>query len=312
MTSQSHDAPGHRFVVAGCGYTGLRVAARLAALGPVIAISRRLRTFEAGTLFGIESRSRDFDAEVPERLLLSDSEAPLKVVYLVPPPHQGTADPRIARFLETLPATTARVVYISTTGVYGDAGGATVTEDTPAAPATDRARRRLAAEMTLRAWCESRQIEWVILRVPGIYGPGRLPLDRLRRGEPALAEAECGPGNRIHVDDLANACVAALLQPQARNRTYNVGDGDHVSSTAFLGLLAQLAGLPPPPQLPMTALQPHKSAAALSFLGESRRVDTARLRQELGFRPRYPSAAAGIRSSLRASFEMQGRTAQDW
>lgn len=194
-----------------------------------------------------------------------------------------------------------RIVYVSTTGVYGDAAGATVTEDTPPAPATDRARRRLDAETTLRAWCEPREVEWVILRVPGIYGPGRLPLDRLRRGEPALAESEAGPGNRIHVDDLADACVTALLNHKARNRIYNVGDGDHMSSTAFLALVARLAGLPPPRQLPMTELQTHKSDAALTFLGESRRVDTARMRRELGFAPRYPNPEQGIRASLKGA-----------
>ncbi len=261
------------FVIAGRGYTGARVAERLAPQGAVIGLTRKPHDF--------------------------NFTAPYDVVYLAPPPAPGTTDPRLARFLAALPARPGRILYVSTTGVYGDAGGATVTEDTPPAPATDRARRRLAAETTLRAWCEARNLDWVILRVPGIYGPGRLPLDRLRRGEPALAESEAGPGNRIHVEDLADICVAALLQPQARNRIYNVGDGDHTTSTAFLGLVADIAGLPIPPQLPITQLAALRSDAALSFLAESRRVDTSRLRQELGFKPRYPSAEAGIRASLK-------------
>ena len=270
--TESPGKPPRTFVVAGAGYTGARVAKRLAAHGSVI---------------GLTSKAHKFDFP-----------APYDVIYLVPPPATGATDPRIERFLGALPAAPGRVVYISTTGVYGDAGGGTVTEDTPPAPATDRAQRRLAAETALRAWCEPRKIEWVILRVPAIYGPGRLPLDRLKRGEPALADSEAGPGNRIHVEDLADICVAALLQPQMRNRIYNVGDGDHTTSTAFLGLVAQLAGLPAPPQLPLTQLQALKSAVASSFLSESRRVDTARLRQELGFRPRYPTAEAGIQASL--------------
>ena len=277
-------SPGNRprtFVIAGRGYTGTRVADRLAARGKVIGLTRKAHEFNFA--------------------------APFDVIYLVPPPAPGTTDPRLERFLGKLPAAPGRIVYISTTGVYGDAGGATVTEDTPPAPATDRARRRLAAETTLRVWCESHDVDWVILRVPGIYGPGRLPLDRLKRDEPALAESEAGPGNRIQVEDLADICVAALLQPQARNRIYNVGDGDHTTSTAFLGLVARLAGLPPPPQLPLTQLQALKSAVAYSFLGESRRVDTSRLRQELGFKPRYPTAEAGIRASLEAPIASQSR-----
>ncbi len=270
--TQSPDKHPRTFVIAGAGYTGVRVAERLAPRGTVISLTRKAHAF--------------------------DFAAPFDVIYLVPPPAPGTTDPRLQRFLAALPTKPGRIVFISTTGVYGDAGGATVTEDTTPAPATDRARRRLAAETALRAWCEPRKVEWVILRVPGIYGPGRLPLERLQRGEPALAESEAGPGNRIQVEDLADICVTALLQPQARNRIYNVGDGDHTTSTAFLGLVAKLAGLPAPPQLPLTQLQALKSNVALSFLGESRRVDTSRLRQELGFRPRYPTAESGIRASL--------------
>lgn len=262
------------YVIAGRGYTGTRVAERLAPQGTVIGLTRKPHAF--------------------------NFSAPFDVVYLVPPPATGTTDPRLERFLAALPAVPGRIVYISTTGVYGDAGGATVTEDTPPAPATDRARRRLAAETALRAWCEAQKVEWVILRVPGIYGPGRLPLDRLRRGEPVLAESEAGPGNRIHVEDLADICVAALMQPQARKRIYNVGDGDHTTSTAFLKLVAGITGLPAPPQLPITQLAALRSDAALSFLAESRLVDTGRLRRELGFKPRYPTAEAGIRASLAA------------
>lgn len=304
--SQSPTDYSRRFVIAGCGYTGERVAARLAALGPVVAISRKRREPGFASPFGFETIARDFDSDHADRLAATEGPAPSVVVYLVPPPGTGTTDPRIVRFLKALPAAPVRIVYVSTTGVYGDAAGATVTEDTPPVPATDRARRRLDAETMLRAWCEPRKVEWVILRVPGIYGPGRLPLDRLRAGEPALAESEAGPGNRIHVDDLADACVTALLNHKACNRIYNVGDGDHMSSTAFLALVARLAGLLPPRQLPMTELQTHKSDAALTFLGESRRVDTTRLRQELGFAPRYPTAEAGIRASLGASFASRG------
>lgn len=289
--------PSRGFVVAGCGYAGSRVAARLAKQGPVTAITRvpRARRFEAP--FGFDMVTWDFDTGRAVQLPPSKAER-FDVIYLVPPPASGTTDPRLRHFLDALPAAPARFVYISTTGVYGDAGGGTVNEDTPPAPATDRARRRLSAEETLRAWCEPRGVEWVILRVPGIYGPGRLPVDRLRRGEPVLVESEAGPANRIHVDDLADASVAALLKPQASDRIYNVGDGDYTTNTAFLSLVAQFAGLPPPPQLPLAELKAHRSEAALSFLSESRRVDTSRLRQELGFTPRYASAEQGIRASL--------------
>ena len=290
-------APKRASVVAGCGYAGSRVAARLAKQGPVTGITRVPRASRFETPFGFDTVTWDFDADRAAKLPQSKS-GQFDVIYLVPPPASGTTDPRIQRFLDALPADPARFVYVSTTGVYGDAGGAAVNEDTPPNPSNDRARRRLAAENSLRAWCEPRGVEWVILRVPGIYGPGRLQVERLRRGEPALAQSEAAPGNRIHVDDLADACVAALLKPQARNRVYNVGDGDHMSNTAFLSFVARLAGLPPPPQLPLAKLRALRSEAALSMLGESRRVDTSRMRQELGFTPRYANPEQGIRASL--------------
>lgn len=284
-------------MVAGCGYAGSRVAARLAKRGPVTAITRVPRTPRFETPFGFDMVTRDFDTGRAAQLPPPQARQ-FDIVYLVPPPASGTSDPRMHQFLDALPATPARFVYISTTGVYGDAGGGMVTEDTPPAPASDRARRRLSAETALRAWCEARGVEWTILRVPGIYGPGRLPVERLRRGEPVLAESEAGPGNRIHVEDLADATVAALLKPEARNRIYNVGDGDHMTSTAFLSLVAQIAGLPSPPQLSRAEMRARQSEGLLSFLGESRRVDTSRLRQELGFTPRYGNPADGIRASL--------------
>jgi hypothetical protein len=279
------DKPAQHFVVAGCGYTGERVARLLAAIGPTVGITQSGRAFEFPSL------RWDFDAGEPAGLPLSGCPALFRVLYLVPPPPQGTSDPRIRQFLGALSPVPERIVYVSTTGVYGDAGGATVTEDAPPAPATDRARRRLDAETTLRALCESRGVDWVILRVPGIYGPGRLPINRLRRD---------GPGNRIHVDDLADVCVAALLRPQAANRIYNVGDGDHTTSTAFHALVAHLAGLPLPRQLPRAEFRAQQSDEALAFLGESRRVDTTRLRGELGFRPRHANLEKGVRASLAA------------
>jgi hypothetical protein len=118
-----------------------------------------------------------------------------------------------------------------------------VTEDTPPAPTTPRGARRLAAEHAVRAWCEARGAPWVILRVPGIYGPGRLPLERLRRGDPSIAESEAGPGNRIHVDDLVTVLRAAGESLLAVNRVYNCGDGDHASSTVYFRTVGPACGI---------------------------------------------------------------------
>ena len=118
LETQSADKRPRTFVIAGSGYTGTRVAERLAPRGRVIGLTRKAHAFEFA--------------------------APFDVIYLVPPPATGTFDARIERFLANLPAAPGRIVYISTTGVYGDAGGATVNEDTPPAPITeDRKSTRL-------------------------------------------------------------------------------------------------------------------------------------------------------------------------
>ena len=187
---------------------------------------------------------------------------------------------------------------MSTTGVYGDAGGESVDEDRPPAPTTDRARARLDAERAVQDWAATAGCEWVILRVPGIYGPGRLSLERIRRGEPTIRRQEAGPGNRIHVDDLVRVCIAAAAAPRARNRIYNVGDGNHASTSEYFATVARLAGLTPPPEISREEARNRLSPMAWSFLGESRRVDTSRLDRELGVDLLYRDLEAGIRASL--------------
>ncbi len=185
---------------------------------------------------------------------------------------------------------------MSTTGVYGDAAGGSVDESSPVAPGNDRSRRRVAAEQAVRAWCDARGVRWVVLRVPGIYGPDRLPLERLQRGEPALRPEDSGPANRIHVDDLVAACVAAIEHPVGG--VFNVGDGDHASTTVFLQVTAGLAGLPPPTLVSLAEARGRISPGMLAYLVESRRVDTSRMLNELGVVPRYPSVASGVAASL--------------
>jgi len=244
-------------------------------------------------------RSADWNLDAPAPLPVHGDWTHL--AYLVPPPSTGETDPRLEQALSALfrgMANLRRIVYLSTTGVYGDAGGGTVNEDTAPKPATPRARRRLAAETTLRSACAAAGVEWTVLRVPGIYGPGRLPLDRLRRGDPLPQAALARPGNRIHVDDLVRALRLALLHPAAANTLFNVGDGDDTGTAAYLQQLAQLTGLPAPAVLPDELARPRLSAEGWSFLMEARRVETRRLSEQLGFKPHYPNCAAGLRASL--------------
>jgi len=285
-----------RCLIAGCGYTGMRLAERLRPAWRVTALARSESAAARFAAASISPLRCDLDAERPPGELASTAQG-AAIAYLVPPPEQGTDDPRLRRFLDALgPARPSVLLYMSTTGVYGDTGGATVTEASPLVPGNDRSRRRVAAEVIAGNWCAARGVRCVILRVPGIYGPGRLPLERLRRGEPALRPEDAGPGNRIHVDDLVTACVAGLERPV--EGVFNVGDGNPATATEFLERTAALAGLAPPPLVAMAEAPGRISPGMLAFLRESRRVDTRRMREVLGVEPRYADLDAGIAASL--------------
>ena len=293
-----------RCLIAGCGYTGLRLARRLQPRWQVTALARSTDAAARLQAAGIGSVPLDLDAIATPGALAKVSDG-AAIAYLVPPPDSGSSDPRLERFLAGVgPARPTVLLYMSTTGVYGDTGGAAVTEDSPVAPGNDRSQRRVAAESIARGWCEARGVRCVVLRVPGIYGPGRLPLERLRRGEPTLRPEDAGPGNRIHVDDLVTACVAALEQPV--QGVFNVSDGNPATTTEFLQRTAALAGLPAPPLVAFADAAGRISPGMLAFLRESRRVDNRRMREELGIEPRYANLDAGIAASLAEDQETQG------
>jgi nucleoside-diphosphate-sugar epimerase len=287
-------------LIVGCGYVGARLARRESGRRPLLAIVRSGPSeTELSRTTGVLTMRLDLDAT--DQLLqptLADAARDVAIVYLVPPPGEGTTDPRLEAFLQDLgDATPAVFVYVSTTGVYGDAAGTLVDETTPLQPASDRARRRVAAESAVTAWCSGRGVRCVVLRVPGIYGPHRLPLDRLQRHEPALRPADAGPGNRIHVDDLVSAIVAAIDSPAALG-AYNVSDGDHSSTTAYLQATADAAGLPPPELVSESEAVSRISPGLRTFLDESRRVSNRRMLEDLGVTLRYPGMHLGILASL--------------
>jgi nucleoside-diphosphate-sugar epimerase len=287
-----------RYLVVGCGYVGTRLAKALLARGPVIGVASRPESAAALDRQGIDGYAWDLDdeASTPARLV----STPATIFYLVPPQPSGTTDERLARFLRRLTVTPNRILYMSTTGVYGDTGGEPVAEDAPLKPGSDRARRRVDAEAQLMRFGVEHRVPWTILRVPGIYGPGRLPTERLRRGEPMIRHSEAPPSSRIHVDDLVAACLLAIAAPQAKNRIYNVADGNATTMTEYFERVATLAGLPPPTLISRERAEQVLSPELWSFVRESRRIDAQRIREELGFAPRFSDLRLGILSSLPA------------
>lgn len=277
------------YLVAGAGYTGRRIIAGLPR-DSVYALGRSV----PDSIPAARRRQIDLDESAGGRVSLPE---PYRMVYTIPPARDALEDDRLKRLLECLENKPDRIVYFSTSGVYGDREGAIVTENDAPSPLTDRAKRRVAAETLLSEWCGDHDVSLVVLRVPGIYGPGRLGLERLRDGMPQIAISEAGPGNRIHVDDLAG-CAIVALQDAVPAGVYNVGDGNYMSTTEFSRLVASLAGVDAAPEVSMQEAKRTFSDMRLSFLRESRRIDTTKMRNVLGFEPRYADPAKGIRASL--------------
>lgn len=216
--------------------------------------------------------------------------------YFVPPPAYGLHDTRLQTFLQCLDAggPPAVFVYISTTGVYGDCQGGWISEETPVNPMTSRARRRLSAEQQLLQWQQRSSVPLVILRVGGIYGPGRMPRERIRQGQPVLAIREAPYSNRIHAEDLARICQAAA-QRACGVHLYNVSDGRPCKMTTYFFRLADYLGMARPPIVSWQAAADAFSPAMMSYLRESRRLSNRRLLAELGVSLRFPELRTGLR-----------------
>lgn len=286
----------NEILIIGCGYVGVRLARQYLDLGQsVTGLVQSQAGVERLNAAGITARRVDLAHDDLSDLPLAGA----RVFHLVPPPDQGRTDPLTRRLVEVFArfGQPRRVVYMSTTGVYGDCRGAWVDESWPARPGVDRSRRRWDAEQTLQRWGEETGGEPVILRVAGIYGPGRLPLERLRQGLPMVRSEESPYSNRIHVDDLVAVCMLAMERGRP-GAVYNACDDTPSTMTDYFLAIADAAGLPRPPLIPLAEAAGQVSAAMLSYLSESRRLSNRRLREELGFELRYPGLAQGLPSCL--------------
>jgi nucleoside-diphosphate-sugar epimerase len=282
--------------IIGCGDLGLRVARLHQARGEeVLGVVRTPESAAGLRQAAVHTALWDLDHGPLDEAPASVGK---RVYYFAPPPAGGISDPRIERWLRaTVAAPPVKIVYVSTSGVYGDCAGKWIDEEQPVNPGADRSRRRLWAERCLGEFAERTDTRIVILRVPGIYGPGRLPLQRLRRREPVLRESECPYTNRIHIDDLARVCIAAMDRGHA-NGIYNATDGSPSTMTAYFNAIADLAGLPRPPQISMQEARKTLSPGMISYLEESRRISSRRLLAELKVQFRYRDLRQGLMASL--------------
>jgi nucleoside-diphosphate-sugar epimerase len=226
------------------------------------------------------------------------------IVHLAPPQSEGEKDRRTRNLTAILPDR-ATLVYVSTTGVYGNCNGARFDETRPVNPQNPRAKRRVDSEQVLRAWARRSGARLAILRVPGIYAADRLPIERLKKGTPALSAEDDVYTSHIHADDLA-LIIAATLYRGLPNRVYHAVDDSNMRMGEYFDVVADAFNLPRPPRLPRVELKNRVSPMLLSFMSESRRLTNERMKSELGIRLQYPQVHDALIQNRTAGLQDDG------
>lgn len=278
-----------RLLIVGCGDVGMRLLPLLSAHYRVFALTSQPERRAELRALGAVPLVADLDR--PATLARLRQLAPW-VLHLAPPQPDGEHDRRTRHLLAAL-GRVERMVYVSTSGVYGDCGGALVAEHRPVAPRNARARRRVDAERVLRAWAQANGTALAILRVPGIYADDRLPLRRLEQGTPALRREDDVYTSHVHADDLARIVLAALLRGRP-GRVVHAVDGTRMKMADYFDAVADAFGLARPPRLTRAELESAVSPMLLSFMSESRRLDDTRLKRELRVRLHHPNVATTL------------------
>lgn len=282
-----------RLLIVGFGDIGSRMIPLLRGRYRLYGLARSAARAAQMRALGVTPVTGDLDQPASLRRLRGLAQ---DLLHFAPPPASGSDDARTGNLLRalagrgTLPQ---RFVYLSTSGVYGDRGGAIVRESDAPTPDTPRARRRVAAERRLRRFGRATDTRVSLLRVPGIYAHDRLPLERLRSGTPSLCAEDDSYTNHVHADDLARLVLLTLHRGRA-GRVYHAADGQWVKAGDYFDAVADAFGLPRPPRVSIAEAAVRIPANALSFLRESRRLDNRRATGELGMRFRYPTVAATL------------------
>lgn len=218
------------------------------------------------------------------------------VLHFAPPQNHGKRDLRTAKLLAALAKRSIlpqRLIYISTSGVYGDCNGEWIDETHPLLAQTPRAIRRVDAERRLRLWGQRNSVAVSILRVPGIYAAERLPLERLHKGTAVLQNSDDVYTNHIHADDLAQAVIAALHYGRP-GRAYNIVDDSNLKMGDYFDLVADHFGITRPPRISRAEAVQTIPANLLSFMSESRRLKNSRMKQELRVQLQFPHPLAAL------------------
>ncbi len=289
-----------KLLIVGCGDVARRTLPHLLGRYRLLALLRDPEQCDFWRANGVHTLLADLDQPTTLRRMAG---LPDIVLHFAPPPETGATDTRMHKLLVALAmgkSLPQRIIYVSTSGVYGDCGGARISESQPLRPTTARAHRRVDAERQLLRFGRRYGVCVCILRAPGIYAADRLPLDRLKKGLPALCAEDDVYTNHIHADDLA-ILVCAALRHGRPGQAYNASDDSELKMGDYFDLVADRFGLPRPPRITRAEAVMQMSPLQLSFMSESRRLDNRRIKTELRARLRYPQVADGIEAALRES-----------
>jgi nucleoside-diphosphate-sugar epimerase len=281
-------------LIIGCGYIGKRLGRKLLSQQiPVTGIVSSEASQRGCTQNDIPCEILDLD-QIDSDIDVSGH----RIIYLAPPPRSGQQDTRMSHFLGAIEKQSpVKLVYISTTGVYGDCRGRWIDETTPLNPTADRAYRRVDAEQQVTQFCAHHHTPLVILRVAGIYGPGKLPLARIKSGQPIVNKQDSPFTNRIHADDLVSICEKALLNTDITG-IYNVTDGHPGTMYDYFITVASAMGLPAPPAISLMEARDRLSEGMLSYMAESRRISNQALLRAFELELNYPTLKQGLEQCM--------------
>jgi nucleoside-diphosphate-sugar epimerase len=301
----THNHVMRRLLIIGCGDIALRAIPLLKKSYRVFALVRDPAKCAGLRALGVQPLLGDLDnrASLARIAGLADAVLHFAPPASTPPLRRGgreglDVDLRTRNLLSALSQSKLpeHLVYISTSGVYGDCAGAWVSETHPLNATSSRARLRVDAEMQIRAWAKRNHVHASILRVPGIYAADRLPLSRLQQGTPGIVDGEDSYTNHIHADDLARISIAALQYGKSC-RVYHTSDDSHLKMGEYFDSVADAYNMPRVPRISRAEAQRVLSPMMLSFMNESRRLTNTRMKQELKVVLRYPTVADGLKAA---------------
>lgn len=282
-------------LIIGCGYVGEKVAIKLKKQDPdhiLLATTGSSERAAHLTSQGITTLAINLDKDGLSELMLP--RAPYRLLYLVPPPAYGQEDTRLQRVLKELQTKPpVHLVYLGTSGIYGNCQGAWVDESSSPNPTSLPSKRRFHAEHILGSWCPHQGCSLTLLRVSAIYGPERLPIKRILEGRPVVNPDEAVLSNRVHIDDLTTVCIKTLDR-QGTNEIFNVSDGHPTTSFEYFKTVAHALGMPSPPTISLNEALFKASSTERIYLTESRRLNNRKLIEKLDLNFRFPTIQSAM------------------